>query len=101
MKVYLDSDYKCHVSNDGTMPEFDVPFFDGKCDTFVEGYRYIPADETWEREDGEVFRGEMIAPWKPYAELEKAQLEYELAQLKAELADADAALAELGVSING
>lgn len=94
MKVYIDSDYKCHVSNDGSMREFDVPFFDGKCQTFIEGYRYIPADETWERADGEVFRGEMIAPWKNYTELYIAQLEYDLA-------DADAALHELGVDIDG
>ena len=94
MKIYIDSEYKCHVSNDGTMREFDVPFFDGKCQTFIEGYRYIPDGETWERADGEVFRGEMIAPWKNYAELYIAQLEYELA-------DADAALNELGVTVDG
>ena len=93
MKIYIDSDYKCHVTNDGTMREFDVSDFDGKCPAFVEGYRYVPADETWEREDGEVFKGEMIAPWKPYTELYIAQLEYELA-------DADAALNELGVTFN-
>ena len=93
MKIYIDSDYKCHVTTDGTMREFDVSDFDGKCPAFVEGYRYVPADETWEREDGEVFKGEMIAPWKPYTELYIAQLEYELA-------DADAALNELGVTFN-
>ena len=91
MKIYIDHDYKCHVSDDGTMREFDVPFFDGKCQTFIEGYRYVPDGETWERADGEVFKGEMIAPWKNYTELYIAQLEYELA-------DADAALNELGVT---
>ena len=101
MKIYIDNDYKCHISNDGTMREFDVPDFDGKCAEFIEGMRLVPLGETWEREDGEVFGGEMISPWKDFDKLEKAQLEYELAQLKAELADADAALAELGVSING
>lgn len=94
MTIYIDSDYRCHVSNDGTMREFDVPFFDGKCDAFIQGYRYVPKDETWEREDGEVFTGEMIAPWKNYTELYIAQLEYELA-------DADAALNELGVTVDG
>lgn len=94
MKIYIDSDYICHVSDEGGMPEFDVPFFDGKCDAFIEGYRYIPADETWTRADGEVFKGEMIAPWKPYTELYIAQLEYDLA-------DADAALTELGVTVDG
>ena len=94
MKIYIDNDYKCHVSSDGTMREFDVAFFDGKCDSFIEGYRYVPKDETWEREDGEVFKGEMVSPWKNYTELYIAQLEYELA-------DADAALNELGVNVTG
>ena len=93
MKIYIDNDYKCHVLPAEDRREFDVPFFDGKCDAFVEGYRYIPADEEWVRADGEVFRGEMIAPWKPYTELYIAQLEYELA-------DADNALAELGVTFD-
>ena len=93
MKIYIDSDYKCHVSNDGTMREFDVPFFDGKLDTFIEGYRYIPYNEEWTRADGEVFKGAMIAPWKNYTELYIAQLEYDLA-------DADAALAILGVNVD-
>lgn len=94
MKIYIDSDYKCHALPGEGLREFDVPFFDGKCRTFIEGYRYIPADETWGRADGEVFRGEMIAPWKNYAELYSAQLEYDLA-------DADAALNELGVTVDG
>ena len=45
MKIYIDREFKCHVSSDGTMREFDVPFFDGKCITFVEGYRYVPPGE--------------------------------------------------------
>ena len=94
MTIYIDGDYKCHVSDDGTMRGFDLPFFEGKCPAFVEGYRYIPAGETWERADGIEFKGEMISPWKPYTELYIAQLEYDLA-------DADAALNELGVNVNG
>lgn len=92
MKIYIDSDYKCHVLNDGTMREFDVPFFDGKCDIFIEGYRYVPPDETWEREDGEIFRGEMISPWKDYSELYSAQLEYEVEQYKIAMTEIEAAL---------
>lgn len=52
-------------------------FFDGKCDAFIEGYRFVPAGASWTREDGVVFTGEMIAPWKPYSELDAAQREYE------------------------
>ena len=96
MKIYIDNEYKCHVSNDGNMREFDLPFFDGKCAEFIEGYRYVPAGETWTRADGEVFRGEMIAPWRDYAILAELQALYEEEQAKQ--ADMQAALAILGVS---
>ena len=92
MKIYIDSDYKCHVLNDGTMHEFDVPFFDGKCDIFIEGYRCVPPDETWERENGEIFRDEMISPWKDYSELYLAQLEYEVEQYKIAMTEMETAL---------
>nr|DAD78618.1 MAG TPA: Large polyvalent protein associated domain 30 [Siphoviridae sp. ctEYW18] len=92
MKIYIDSEYKCHVSNDGNMREFDLLFFDGKCTEFIEGYRYVPSGETWTRGDGEVFSGEMIAPWKLYTKLYKAQLEYEVAQYEAALSEIETAL---------
>ena len=96
MKIYIDNEYKCHVSNDGNMREFDLPFFDGKCAEFIEGYRYVPSGDTWTRADGEVFRGEMIAPWRDYAILAELQALYEEEQAKQ--ADMQAALAILGVS---
>lgn len=89
--IYMDSEFKCHVTNDGTMTAVETDFFDGMCDNFVEGYRFVPSGETWTRSDGEVFHGEMISPWKDYAELDTAQREYER-QL---LADAENALAIL------
>lgn len=75
--IYIDADYKCHVANDGTMIAVETDFFDGKCQTFIEGYRFVPAGESWTREDGVTFAGEMIAPWKPYDELAAAQAQYE------------------------
>ena len=92
MTIYIDNDFKCHLTNDGTMRVFDVPYFDGKCAEFVEGYRYAPAGESWTRSDGEVFRGEMIAPWKDYDQLYKAQLEYEVEQYKIALDEIETAL---------
>ena len=77
MTVYIDVNYKCHVSNDGTMTEVNTDFFDDKCKEFIEGYRLVPNGQTWTREDGVVFTGEMIVPWKPYDELDAAQREYE------------------------
>lgn len=73
MTIYIDNDYKCHTADDGTRRAFDVPFFDGKCAEYVEGYRYVPAGETWTRADGAVFRGEMVAPWRDYNELAEIQ----------------------------
>ena len=75
--IYIDKNFKCHTSDDGMMTEIQMDFFDGKCDEFVEGYRYVPAGESWTRADGVVFTGEMIAPWKHYSELDAAQREYE------------------------
>ena len=80
MEIYIDSEYKCHVSNDGTMREFDVPFFDGKCQTFIAGYRYVPPGERWVKPNGEFYRGEMISPWKDYNVLAAAQAAYEEGQ---------------------
>lgn len=89
--IYIDSEFKCHVTDDGTMTAVETEFFDNKCDAFVEGYRYVPEGESWTREDGEVFTGEMVVPWKDYSELDAAQREYE----REVLADAENALAIL------
>ena len=92
MKIYIDSEYRCHTANpDGNFREAETDFFVGKCATFIEGYRLVPFGESWTRSDGVVFQGEMITPWKPYKELDAAQREYERQQL----ADAEAALAIL------
>lgn len=76
MTVYIDKDYKCHVkSADGFNP-VETDAFDGKCDAFIEGYRFVPSGKSWTREDGVVFEGEMISPWKNYNMLAAAQREY-------------------------
>lgn len=77
MTIYLDSDYKCYVKDDGTMTAYETDIFDGKCQTYIEGYRLVPEGETWTREDGAEFAGLMVAPWKDYAILAGAQTGYE------------------------
>ena len=84
MTIYIDSDYKCSLSDDGTMREFDLPFFDGKCAEFVEGYRYVPSGETWTRADGHAFAGEMIAPWRNYSEIAEIQTAVDRTQAQAD-----------------
>lgn len=80
--IYIDSDFKCHPINDGTMTIVETDYFDEMCDTFIKGYRFVPDGEIWTREDGEIFYGKMIAPWKDFNELDRAQREYEKQQLE-------------------
>ena len=82
MTIYIDSDYKCHVSPADGLTAVETDAFEGKCKQYIEGYRFVPADETWTREDGEVFHGEMIAPWKSYEILAELQALYEEEQAK-------------------
>lgn len=84
--IYLDSDFRCHVADDGTMKAVETSYFDSKCDAYIEGYRFVPTGESWTREDGVVFAGEMIAPWKPYIELAAMQEQYERDNAKLEAA---------------
>lgn len=88
MKIYIDSEYKCASSkSDESHREVETSFFDGKCKAYIEGFRFIPASESWTRADGATFTGEMASPWKNFDELDAAQREYER-QLLAEYAEA-------------
>ena len=99
MTIYIDTDFKCHTSNpDGAYTAVETDFFDGKCQACIEGYRFVPAGKSWEREDGVVFRGEMTAPWRPWNELDDAQRDYEREQLVAYEQALSEIEAALGVS---
>ena len=93
--IYIDTDFKCHTTTSGTVAAVETDFFDGKCDEYIEGYRFVPEGMEWEREDGSVFSGQMVAPWKDYEELENAQRAYER-RLLTEYAEA---LKVLGVTV--
>lgn len=79
MKIYVDSDYKCHASATDGRRAVETSLFDGKCDEWIESFRFVPEGETWTREDGEVFTG-MMAPWKDLGEAYAAQAAYVTAQ---------------------
>lgn len=100
MIVYIDREYKCHVSDDGTLTPVDTDFFDGKCEAFIEGYRFVPEGCTWTRSDGEVFRGEMVCPWKPYHELDAEQRRYERDNFASVKRENEELLADLGDMVN-
>ena len=95
MTIYLDVDFRCHTTDAGGLSPVETTAFDGKCRRYIEGCRFVPAGESWTREDGQIFAGEMIAPAEDIRILEAAQGAYEEAQ--AENADALAALEVLGV----
>ena len=76
--VYIDSEFKCHLADDGTMTAVETDSFDGMCDHLVEGYCMEPSGAGWH-----------IYPWKPYEELAAAQAQYE-----ADMADLTAAYRE-------
>ena len=80
MTIYIDSDYKCYVSAAEGRRPIETNEFDGKCAEWIESFRFVPAGETWTREDGEEFRGEMAAPWKDLGEAYAAQAAYVAAQ---------------------
>lgn len=95
MTIYIDSDYKCYVSAAEGRRAIETGFFDGKCQEWIESYRFVPDGETWTREDGEVFNGEMVTPWKDLSEAYVAQAAYvtaQNAQYEAALTEIEAAL---------
>ena len=73
MTIYIDNDYKCYTSPANGLTAIETDFFDGKCRQFIEGYRFVPFEQSWTREDGQVFHGEMVAPWRDYAILSEFQ----------------------------
>ena len=113
MKIYIDSDFKCHTKPGDGLREFETKFFSNVPDAYVEGYRYVPEGEVWVRKNptynvnneivGESeteFVGEMMAPWRSWDELDKILREFEQAQNReltaqnAELVDAMASMVE-------
>lgn len=95
MTIYIDSDYKCYVSAAEGRRAIETNEFDGKCPEWIESYRFVPAGETWVKPNGEMFRGEMIAPWKDLGEAYAAQAAYVTAQntqYEAALTEIEAAL---------
>ena len=83
MTIYIDNDYKCHTSIGNGLTAVETDAFDGKCRQYIEGYRFVPAGESWTREDGQVIHGEMVAPCRNYEILAELQAVYEEEQDKA------------------
>lgn len=109
-KIYLNEKFECSAYEKAdTVMSVETDFFDGKCDAYIEGYRFIPAGHSWTRKDGVVFEGEMMAPFKEMAYLDAVQTAFEelsgkIAATEEAVTNTELAIAELyemGVSFNG
>lgn len=83
MKIYIDDNYRCHLTNAKGYRAFNVPYFNGKSPIVIEGYRYVPSYETWTREDGTQFKGEMISPAVDSLKLDLMQEGYDVRDVEA------------------
>ena len=95
MTIYIDSDYKCYVSAAEGRRAIETHEFDGTCPEWIESFRIVPAGEPWVKENGEMFRGEMVSPWKDLGEAYAAQAAYVTAQN----AQYEVALSEIEVAL--
>lgn len=82
MTIYIDTDFRCHVSDTGGLTPVETAAFEGKCRRYIEGHRFVPDGQSWTRPDGVIFAGEMIAPAEDIRILEAAQAAYEEALSK-------------------
>lgn len=78
MLIYLNANFECSVTEKhDTVQSVETNAFDGKCNTYIEGYRFVPAGQEWTRSDGVIFKGEMVAPFKDSQMLEMIQSLYD------------------------
>ena len=95
MTIYIDSDYKCYVSAADGRRAIETEFFNGRCAEWIESFRFVPAAETWTQDNGVMFRGEMVTPWKDLSEAYVAQAEY----LSGQNTQYEAALSEIEMAL--
>ena len=95
MIIYIDSEYKCYTSEADGRRAVETNFFDGKCPEWIESFRFVPAGETWMRSDGDVFKGEMVTPWKDLRDEYTAQTAY----LERQNAHSESALTEIEAAL--
>lgn len=99
MKIYIDTDdgFKCYTTDTGGLLKYEEPFFNDKCQEFIESYRCKPVGHEWITENGEVIQADckLLVPWKDLGEAYAAQAAYVTAQnvqYEAALAEIEATL---------
>ena len=99
MKIYIDTNdgFKCYTTDTGGLLEYEEPFFNNKCQEFIESYRCKPVGYEWITENGEVIQADckLLVPWKDLGEAYAAQAAYVTAQN----AQYEAALSEIEIAL--
>ena len=98
MTIYIDKDFRCFAEPGEGLEAVQTDFFDGKAPGYIDGYRFIPAGNSWTGEDGTVYRGEAAFPVTDWEALDKIQRVYEREQIQAltaQNAEYEAALSEI------
>ena len=65
--IYIDEDYKCFLNFKEEYTIIQTDYFDDInywTDNKIESMRFVPEGEEWIREDGSIFYGQMVTPWK-------------------------------------
>ena len=93
--IFLDTDYMCHITDDGTRPEIQTDYFDNLCNNAIELMRFVPEGATWTRPDGRVIHGEFIQATDS-AKIDAYQRQW--MEDQAQMADMQNALEILGVT---
>lgn len=95
--IFLDSEFKCHLTNDSTMLEVQTEALDGYDSKAIECFRYVPKGYTWKGSDGRERHGEFIQAFRPLEVIGAYQEQYEA--MLAEQEDMQTALEALGVNV--
>ena len=88
--IFLDSDFMCHLTDDGTRTEVQTDALDHLCDRAIELMRYVPEGRVWFNPRGFAVHGEFIQATD--------SSKIDSFQAQAQIEDMKAALALLGVT---
>lgn len=69
--IYLDSNFMCYTTNNGSRQAIKIDLFDNLCTSAIECYRYIPAGQVWIRPDGRITPGLFIQATKDVSEIQR------------------------------
>lgn len=80
--IYIDSDFICHVENNGTYRPVTTEIFDSLSVFDIEMRRFVPEGEQWIRDDGKVFTGQFVSLAYDPRQYAKTKERYEADRIK-------------------